>query len=159
MGIKESQRQAILERDGYQSQMRHYSEEQGWFTFTPEGVKLNIHHIIPTRYAQEVLGWQPEQINDPRNLITLTQEEHIGRRSHEPGCVDPTIDFVVHPDIIGAFEHYGGDRQSFQSVFDQRDIMCQQGQIYWNTDHDVELTQTAELNTLMAAMQGWKYPL
>jgi hypothetical protein len=73
--LTKKQRQAILERDDYTSQMRHYSEDEGWHHggYCEDGGKectdLHVHHIIPQREGG---------LDEPENLITLFACEHIG---------------------------------------------------------------------------------
>ena len=75
-GISSKLRQEILERDSHTSGMRHYSEARGWYfnDSCPFDHKpcdqLQVHHIQPRRSGGA--------IEDPDNLITLFQCEHVG---------------------------------------------------------------------------------
>jgi len=75
-GLTKGQRLAILRRDNYMSQMRHYSEEKGWYknyACPYDGKKcdhLHVHHIVPKHIGGEDV---------PDNLITLYECEHTGR--------------------------------------------------------------------------------
>lgn len=74
--LTKKQREAILERDNHTSQMRHYSEEEGWHTggYCEDGGEgcshLAVHHIKPQREGGS---------DEPENLITLFECEHVGR--------------------------------------------------------------------------------
>jgi len=74
--LTKNQREAILERDDYHSQMRHYSEGRGWYKndvcpYDGEPCPhLHVHHIQPQRAHGG---------NDPTNLITIFECEHTGR--------------------------------------------------------------------------------
>lgn len=75
LALTQKQRQAILERDNHQSQMRHYSEEEGWHTGgycdEPQSCEhLQVHHIVPQSEGGS---------DEPNNLITLSECEHNGR--------------------------------------------------------------------------------
>lgn len=69
------QRDWIIRRDDGHSQMRHYSEEHGWYTneVCPYDGKpctnLEVNHIIPRRVGGEA---------KPENGITLYECEHNG---------------------------------------------------------------------------------
>lgn len=57
---------------------------------------------------------------------------------------DPKKEFVVHPDMIDAFKSYNGDKDHFEKAFEKRRELTAKGEPYWNTDHDVEMKETAE---------------
>jgi hypothetical protein len=75
-GLSKKQRDSIVERDEGKSQMRHYSEEEGWHTGgyckDPENPcpHLHVHHIEPHGAGGS---------DDPTNLITVSECEHNGR--------------------------------------------------------------------------------
>jgi len=80
--LTRGQRAAILDRDGHMSQMQHYNEEQGFFKggLCTDGQKgncdnLHVHHLTPKRLLQHA---PRDVINDPTNLITLAQCDHVG---------------------------------------------------------------------------------
>ena len=83
MALSKRQRDAILNRDDHQSQLRTYSEEKGWHNGThcinPENpcTSLHVHHIIPQRMGGK---------DSPENLITVPECIHVGR------CRDNRID-------------------------------------------------------------------
>lgn len=75
--LTKKQREWVLRRDDYHSQMRHYSEEKGWYknencpydNYPCD--QLEVHHIKPMR----MFG---PRGNSPENLITLHGCEHQG---------------------------------------------------------------------------------
>jgi len=157
MALTHRQRKAILERDDYQSQMRHYSEEKGWHT-SGDDKNLQVHHVTPQGWAKRVLNWPDDKIDSPRNLITVSEREHVGRRYD--GTLTGDKDFVIHPDTRQAFrEHRKGNKGAFKDMVEGRKAKVDQGDKYWNTDHDVEMKQTAIERTDNAAIRGWKWPL
>lgn len=75
LALTKRQREAILERDDNQGQMRHYNERDGWHTGgycdDPSScTHLNVHHISTQRNGGN---------DDPKNLITIYECEHNGR--------------------------------------------------------------------------------
>jgi hypothetical protein len=161
-GFTDRQRQAILERDNFQGQMRHYSEDRGWFTGGYCDVplscqSLHVHHITPQRILSSQ-GFSREQINSPENLITLYSCEHTGQCPHGVR-IDPESNFVVHPDVIVAMHEYGALKgQAFENMASARNQMIEEGIDYWNTDHDAEMYETAVERTNQAVCNGWHYP-
>lgn len=69
--------------------------------------------------------------------------------------VDPNEAFVVHPDVTDGFITYNGDPDHFKKVFRGRNKKLQDGEEYWNSDHDVEMQQTAEERS---KKPGWMFP-
>lgn len=75
--LTKAQRDWILRRDNYTSQLRIYTEEEGWEQsqgLCGEGReigcrRLNVHHIVPSGI---------EGGNRPTNLITVFECEHTG---------------------------------------------------------------------------------
>lgn len=74
--LTKKQRDAIIERDGGTSQLRHYSEEKGFYK-EPNCIydgnpcpHLEVHHIKPQRTGGK---------DEATNLITLKACEHTGR--------------------------------------------------------------------------------
>ena len=62
--------------------------------------------------------------------------------------VDPTKKFVVHPDILEGLKHYTSDNDSLKRVFQGREDARQSGVVYWNTEHDQEMIETAKERSL-----------
>lgn len=142
--------------------MRHYSEERG---FHQEGYcgeeskncpHLHCHHIKPHRTNNGAS-------ENPRNLITLSSCEHNGicpSRKIRGGLkggkyTDDRKHFTVHPDIRDATMNYKGSGNVFQEVFKKREEKLKRGEKYWNTDHDVEMKQTARERSITGL---WKFP-
>lgn len=164
--LSKRQRESIIERDGGRSQMRHYSEERGFFQSDPstckecegKGCKLQVHHIEPQRYAQAVLNLLATDYDEPYNLITLYECEHNGRLA-DGTFADPKTDFVVHPDMIDTFKAYrAGDTKAFDKMFARRNELLAQGLAYWNPLHDDEFKEVARILTDNAVTQGWRFP-
>lgn len=156
MSLTEKQRQAIIIRDEETSQMRHYSEQKGFFKKKKEdclncdgqGCGLQVHHIDPRRNGGG---------DEPNNLITLFQCEHNGKK--KKGFADPKTEFVVHEDMIDVFKKYrNGDKKAFQKMSEERTAKLQSGIIYWNPDHDEEMLETAQERTKKATLLGWIFP-
>ena len=156
MALTKKQRDAIIKRDDGESQMRHYSEEKGWFRRTPKncpycggrGCGLEAHHITTQRNGG---------MDAPDNLITLNRCEHTGKNANGQFVND--IDFVVHPDIERATKQYRkGNKHSYIDMARDRNNLIQEGEVYWNTDHDAEMLETAHERTLAAAILGWIFP-
>ena len=131
---------AIRQRDNNRCQFPTYSEKSGWLICGRQD-RLEVHHIIPQRYAKQVLNWSEDRIDHPKNGITLCQAHHQD---------------VIHPDIVKAKREYGEDRASFDKCFENRDRLVKEGYKYWNDDWDRALAYKAEENTLSA--QEWNFP-
>lgn len=138
--------------------MRHYSEEKGFYKRTREDCQvcvttgkecgLQVHHINPRGNGGG---------NTPRNLITLFTCEHIGKRA-DGSLVDTHKEFVVHPDTVEAAKEYrAGNKSAYIDMAKKRDVIYQAGEPYWNTDHDVEMQETANENTDNAVGTGWRF--
>lgn len=92
--------------------------------------KLQVHHIIPQRYARAV---GIENADFPENAITLC--EHFHQRD-------------IHPDMQEALAEYrAGDKEAFKKVGEQRDRMIASKSVYWNETHDRRLAAMAIRNT------------
>lgn len=146
--------------------MRHYSEELGFYNYDPSdcegcggrGCTINVHHISPQRFSAVNLGWTPEQIDSPYNAISVFQCEHTGKMGNGQ-LVDPTTDFVLHPDNITALENYRqGITTAYQDMFALRNALAEAGETYWNTDHDAEMLEQVKLLTDNVVAQGWIWP-
>lgn len=51
--------------------------------------------------------------------------------------------FCVHRDIQEALMNYQPGGDSLSDVFEQRDQQVEDGEEYWNTNHDAEMLETA----------------
>ena len=160
MAFTEAERKAILKRDNFTSQLRHYSEQGG---FKPHKgciydgkpcTLLQVHHIDTQRNGGG---------DTPDNAITLYECEHNGRctqnRIHGEHYVNLQTTFVVHPDMIRTFREYAkGNLNAFQEMAERRGDLIAQGILYHNTDHDDEMFQTAKERTETALANGWVWP-
>lgn len=177
--LTKAQRDDILDRDNHTSQLRQYTEENGWFPSQGAcGVgrdigcqRLHVHHIEPMRNGRAV-GKPVRDINKMENLITVFSCEHTGRcpdgcatkyvrrPDRKPGkWVDPDRSFVIHPDIQEALIDYDGTNNSFASVFAERNRLLKENPnaVIHNNLHDVELRETAIERTKTWAAQGKKF--
>jgi hypothetical protein len=153
--LTKRQRDRIVERDEHQSQMRTYTEKDGWTNkvhhcpFDGQGCKhLQVHHIVPRRCGGT---------NEPDNLITLCSCQHIGkcpdrRIDGHKKYADPKKHFVVHPDMIEAYKGYDGTNNTMEQVFARRQEKVERGETFHNTLHDEEMLETAALRTKRT---GW----
>ena len=168
--LSKAQRDAIVARDDGQSQMRHYTEEKGWYTggYCEDGGEgcndLQVHHIKPRRTCET-----QEEADNPRNLITLYACEHNGKckdRKIKRGDGKYTNEqhhTTVHSDMRDAIKNYKGNKRddnSFQQTFKRRNEMIAKNKdvVYYDPDHDTEMTETAEERTVVGAIKGWFMP-
>jgi len=127
------QREAILERDGNKCQFPAKHKHKGG---------LQVHHIIPQRYAQEV------GIEDPdfaENGISLCEDSHVGPNG-------------VHPDIFQAKKKYPTNPKAYVEVFSQRKEKLKKKEIYWDETWDRQMHVVAIRNTQKATKEGWIFP-
>lgn len=73
--------------------------------------------------------------------------------------VNPRKAFVVHPDVAVARWEYGQNPRSIAQLLERREEQTLSGEIYWNTEHDEEMAETARERTQNASARGWKFPL
>lgn len=134
--------------------MRHYSEEKGFHTGCQNNCqvpailrKLHVHHVNPHGNGGS---------NDATNLLTIYECEHTGRKCD--GTLIGDKSFVVHPDAVEAFKRYrAGVITAFKDMMIKRKPLKESGAIYWNTDHDEEMQETAIQRTQEASARGWVY--
>lgn len=139
IGLSSKQRLAIKERDGNKCQA------------VKDGIKcggsLEVDHVVPKRFAEEVLGFTEEQYNSPINLLTKCFNHHRGHPKSK------------HPDIhIAQYQHREGDREAISRVFEKRDALIDQGLKYWNDSHDYEDAAKALELTNKALKKRWIFP-
>lgn len=127
------QRDAIVERDDGKCQMPKKHRHKGG---------LQVHHIIPQRYAKEVGIEDPDY---PENGLTVCEEAHVGPNG-------------IHPDIFRAKKNYGKDKQSFSKVFKERGEKLKKKEIYWDDSHDRQMSVVAVRNTQKKKKLGWLFP-
>lgn len=101
------------------------------------GGGLQVHHIIPQRYAKRM------GIEDPdyaENGITLCANAHCGNPNDSNDC--------IHPDMVQAKRDYRkGNKQSYDQTFNGREHYLDNRQPYWNTKFDRKLHVIAVRNT------------
>lgn len=127
------QREAILKRDDGECQFPEKHEHKGG---------LQVHHIIPQRYAKEVGIEDPDY---PENGITLCEEAHTGKNG-------------IHPDISRAKKSYGKNKNAYNEVFQERQEKLKNRQVYWNTTWDRLMSVIAVRNTQKKKKEGWQFP-
>jgi hypothetical protein len=69
----------------------------------------------------------------------------------------PDTKFVVHPDMKHALQNYTG-QESMDEALSMRDVVLDRGGVYWDTDHDEEMLETARERTQVASAAGWHFP-
>lgn len=115
MAFSARQRENILDRDEHKCQFpaRHRCNGKS---------RLEVHHVIPQRYAREVLNIDPDYED---NGITLCEHSH---------------QTMVHPDMVEAKKTYHEKKKkgidSYKEAFKKRGELLQQRQIYWNSTWD-----------------------
>lgn len=148
--LNQKQRQAILERDCYSSQITG-EPNCPYDNFLCSN--LHVHHIIPLRVGGRSV---------PENLITLFSCEHVGvcpeRRIFGFEKYAPKSQFVIHRDIQKAYQEYNGTKKSFEEVFRERDILVRKGKVFWDNSRDGFLREKSIKNTKKAIKKGWQWP-
>lgn len=67
--------------------------------------------------------------------------------------------FTIHPDMLDFYQGYKRGGPTMDDISDARDKKLEDGQPFWNTDHDEELRETAKENTDNAITgRGWGFP-
>jgi len=104
--------------------------------------RLEVHHILPRGYAKR-LDFNP---NFPENLITLCKPSHRGDVSS------------VHPDIYRAgIEYNRGDKDAFTKAKAHHERLLDNQRIYWNGEHDRQLSAQAVRQTQKRRREGWRW--
>lgn len=111
MAFSQRQRQNIIERDGNKCQFPERHRCNG-------NQQLQVHHVIPQRYAKDVLHIDPDYED---NGITLCEYSHQN---------------LVHPDMSKARKEYGKNKNSYKDTFEARQEQLRNRQIYWNDKWD-----------------------
>lgn len=131
MAFSAKQRAWFRERDNNECQgcrmgLHHSRDCTGSPDLPEEKRKLQVHHVIPQRYANRI---GMETADFPENGITL------GASFHQED---------IHPDMKDALGRYRrGDREAFKQVGPARDELLSRGEIYWNDEHDRLLSTRA----------------
>ena len=90
-----------------------------------------------------------------QNYLALSKEQMKERHQARPEkYVNPEERFVVHPDILDAYLAYAGSGASFAEIFEARRQLVEDGNAYWETDHDIEMTETARERS---QQPGWRF--
>ena len=110
LALSRKQRKWILDRDDHQCQMPQYNERDGWHNCGSTD-RLQVHHILPQRWGK-AHGKTEEELDSPRNLITLCNYHHQE---------------VIHPDVKRAKKDYAKQKKrgvkkpnSFLKIFEER---------------------------------------
>lgn len=129
------QRAWIKKRDNFECQackmgLHHSRECLGSPNLPQAQRKLQVHHIIPQRYAKAI---GLENVDFAENGITL------GASFHQED---------IHPDMKTALQKYRtGERTAFRQVGVDRDAILNEGVIYWNDRYDRLFSTRAIQNT------------
>jgi hypothetical protein len=114
---------------------------------------LQVHHILAQYYARAFLGLSEELVNDPKNLITLCENIHVGVN---PKRLDPN---TIHSDFAQARRDYAVDKRAFEDVSDRHRELTKLGLKYWFSNNDQLLFKIASERThLMRIRSGREYP-
>lgn len=103
------------------------------------GGQLEVHHILCQRYLTN-LGVDPDFAE---NAITICRNAHQEK---------------VHPDMKKARKEYRRNKNSYREIFEQRDEMLRNREIYWNPQYDRQMQVVALRNTQRAKKEGWELP-
>lgn len=95
--------------------------------------ELHVHHIVPYSWASRRLGWEPDQINRPTNLITLCKDCHF-RKIHAV-------------DMLEIFQVYRDDKKAFEKMFERRRKLTENGTPYWDIRWDEVMQRIANSRT------------
>lgn len=130
-------------RKGFTPEQRHWIRDRDGNRCVLCGSKkeLQVHHVVPFRFATLVLGWSVERANLPTNGATVCSRCHIGKKSRHP-------EDSIHPDTETARRLYSEDRNSYIKMQRDRDKLCRNRQLYWNPVHDFDLAVSACINSL-----------
>lgn len=112
-----------------------YNEKKGFF-HTP-AIKVQFHHITPIGESTRVYGEDNSYYNDPRNIVPVSELNHIGTGADEE-------DTVLHPDTQEARRSYGKNHNAYADMGTERRKMTDAGLIYHNPDYDTYLRDTAD---------------
>ena len=114
------QRRWVRDRDDNQCQFPVVVSDE---SYRPCGSRnqLQVHHaIVPQRLALD-LGLEPADWDVKNNGITLCKPHHVG---------------VIHPDMVAANLARPKNAEAFTDMFQNRQMLLQRGEPYWNTNYD-----------------------
>lgn len=116
-----------------------YNERQGFF-HTPV-IKIQWHHIVPIGESTRLYSEGSEIYNDPRNLVPISELNHVGKGAWED-------DEVIHEDVQELWKTYYQAKQEgrnpFKELSEQRRRMTDIGLIYHNPVYDEYLLDIAD---------------
>lgn len=100
------------------------------------------HHIWAQGFLQSYLGLanNPELVNHPHNLITLSENSHRG--PYIPG-----VNESRHPDVHSAIRNLQFNPDAMRSVFADHMRLAKEGVKYWVSHQDSEMTRIATERT------------
>lgn len=133
-----AQKKYIRERDHNECQFCAPHPCNGSHDMPEEDRRLQVHHVIPQRYAHE-FGIDPDFVE---NGITLCEQSHQE---------------LVHPDMKEAKKTYFKDKSSYKRVFDARKDKLKHRQIYWNDQWDRQFHTIIVRNEQRAKREGIVY--
>lgn len=123
------QRMWFRERDGYECQAQRLGiphDCNGDRSIPADKRRLQIHHLIPQRYAKHV---GIPNADFPENGITLCERFHQG---------------VIHPDMKKTRARYfQGEKGAFSRLGEERQKILDGRSIYWNDEYDRRLSTRA----------------
>lgn len=173
-GITAKQRKAVLERDDFQGQLPVWVEDRtvrGYCSDPPScpESQLHVHHVEPRSwlsYHNHTERNLREEINDPRNILTVASCIHVGvcrqRRIDDHEKYVEGKYPVIHEDTELATRTYQGYRtlegvkiSTFTECEERRHEAITNGKPYWNTEYDQVAREIAEDRTHKAA---WVFP-
>ena len=142
-GLGKLQRNWILLRDGNRCQ--HHRFIKGRWVRCNIRKDLHVHHIFPQRGNK---SWSPHRDpHRPQNLITLCGNNHHNGTNG------------VHPDMARALEQYReGDKEAFDNKMKARQVLVENGEVYWNTTWDWLYSFIAKRATNSFSQRHGKYP-
>lgn len=107
--------------------------------------QVHVHHIVPYSWAARRLGWEPEQINNPYNLIALCKDHHFA--------------YIHGTDMRDIFQQYRDNKQAYQMMFERRRLLTSEGVPYWDTQWDTLLKHIAEGRTNRFTAEHSEFPM
>ncbi len=131
------QKTFIKERDGNKCVFPAPHKCNGSEAIPIEERKLQVHHIIPQRYSEQVGIENPDTL---LNGITLCKNAHVGPKG-------------IHPDIATAHT-----REQFSQVFENRAKLLKDKKIYWVDKWDRLLHVVAMKNSQKFEKEGHIFP-
>jgi hypothetical protein len=136
MAFSRAQKEFIKKRDNHVCQFPEPHNCNGSSRMPENRRRLQVHHIIPQRYAQSI-GLDPDYVE---NGITLCQNAHVGPEG-------------IHPDMASA-----QSKDDYQDIFDKRAELLEKRQIYWNDKWDRVFHVIVARNSQRIKAEGQIFP-